>query len=270
VPQAVRALRLAAGPDRASRRHSAGRTRRLTLLLALLAAALFATGCSLDYESSRLADERPEGVPESVISDASFTAVREGQRQFTINAAQAETYPERNLRLFNDVSFRELDEEGELLTTGTADTVRYFTESDNVELEGAVSFYSSAHEAGIETDYLFWNDEERTLEAKPENLVRVERDSGTVVEGRGFSADLRRAVVRFEDGVEGTVVTEDEDDESDGGEDDGGEDEGGEDKGQASRPAAETESRQASAADPEAESGTNSESTDRAGGRDET
>jgi hypothetical protein len=134
-----------------------------------------------------------------------------------------------------------------------------------VELEGAVSFYSSAHEAGIETDYLFWNDEERTLEAKPENLVRVERDSGTVVEGRGFSADLRRAVVRFEDGVEGTVVTEDEDDESDGGEDDGGEDEG-----QASRPPAKTESRQASAADPGAESGTNSESTDRAGGRDET
>jgi LPS export ABC transporter protein LptC len=174
--------------------------------------ALLIAGCSLDYGSSQLAEERPEDIPESVIQDASFTTVRTGERTFTVTAAQAESYPEKSLRRFREVSFREYDAEGKLLTEGTAGTATYFTDNDNVELSDDVYFFSTVHDAGISAPYLYWDDEERLLEAKDSDLIRVERDSGTTIQGRGFEADMKRAVVQFTNGVEGTVVT-DEDEE---------------------------------------------------------
>lgn len=179
-----------------------------TLVVAVLLAAGTFAGCSMDYEQSVVAEERPEDVPETVMIEATFTVVRTGSRLFSIEAARAETYPERGERVFTALSFQEIAADGTLLTRGTADHAVFETESENVELSGAVEFFSETEEAGISTPYLFWNDEERILTAREDDLVRVERTNGSVIEGTGFSSDLRLKVVTFSGRVQGRLVTD--------------------------------------------------------------
>jgi len=173
-----------------------------------------AAGCSLDYRQAQVADTRPEDVPETILRGALFTVVRPGYRTFTVRAERAESYPERNEQQFWNVTFQELDRDEKLLTRGSAERITYFTENDNVELSGDISFYSATQEAGIAASYLYWDDGNRTLTAHQDEAVTVTRDNGSVIKGKGFRADMRINEVTFSDGVEGTLVTEEDSGES--------------------------------------------------------
>ena len=179
-----------------------------TVGLALLCAAL--TSCSLDYEQLQMAEERDESVPETVISDAEFTVVRTGARSFRISAERAETYPERQEQILSGLSFEELGAGGEVITTGRADRAVHETDTDDVTMSGNISFYSSEYEARVTTDYLHWNNEEKLLRGRDDGEVRLELDSGSVVEGTGFEADMRRSIARFAQSVQGVLETDEE------------------------------------------------------------
>ena len=55
--------------------------------------------------------------------------------------------------------------------------------------------------------------EGRRLEAEPEETVRLEKDDGSFVEGRGFTADFRRKRIEFSSQVRGSYVWEEEEEE---------------------------------------------------------
>lgn len=177
-------------------------------LVAVCAVGL--VGCSLDYEQISIAEEREESVPETVATDIEFTVVRSEARTFRIYASRAETYPEREEQILHGIEFEELGADGEVITRGEAERAVHDTAGDDVTMSGAVSFYSQEYEARVTTEYLFWNNEEKLLRGREDGKVRLELDSGSVVEGTGFEADMRRSIARFAESVEGVLVTDDE------------------------------------------------------------
>ncbi len=164
--------------------------------------------CSLDYRPAQVGEDRSDEIPETVMVQARMVIVRSEARRFQVSAGRVAAYPRRQRQEFTAFEFREFDSDGELLSSGSADFAVYHTDSDNVDLSGNIVFYSTAQEARILADALFWNDAERLLTGEPDAVVRLERDGGTVVEGIGFSADMRTSTMEFARQVSGRLVTD--------------------------------------------------------------
>ena len=107
--------------------------------------------------------------------------------------------------------FREISPEGEVVTEGEAEKATIFTQTDNVEMRDKIRFSGSTQESTVITDYLFWNNEERLLTGKPDHKVTILKSDGTRIEGKGFIADAASLEIEFSEEVEGLYVQEDED-----------------------------------------------------------
>lgn len=164
--------------------------------------------CSLDYRPAQVGGDRQDDVPETVMVQARMTIVRSEARRFQVSAERVATYPRLQRQEFTSFEFREFDAAGDLLSSGTADSAVYHTDSDNVELRGNIVFFSNAQDARIFADTLFWNDAERLLTGEPDAPVRLEREDGTVIEGIGFTADMRTSTMEFARQVSGRLVTD--------------------------------------------------------------
>jgi LPS export ABC transporter protein LptC len=178
-------------------------------------AALIAISCTIDYESALILDERPEDIPQTILTEARMTIQRQDQREFRVEAARVESYPELEEQRFWGFVFEEYDLEGGLVAAGRADYAVYDDATDDVDLEGNISFRSASEGITVVAEALLWRDDTRTLSAGEELIIRVDREDGSWIEGRGFSADFRRSVVEFRGPVVGEIVTE-ESEESDG------------------------------------------------------
>lgn len=178
-----------------------------------VAAGLVASlgACSLEYEEP-LATEISEDTPDTILFSFTHTVVQGGSPRFVVGAERAETYGERKRQYLSGVRFTELADDGSVLTDGTADSAEYDTDTEDFELSGNLRFYSAGEDAWLTADELFWDNAARVLTSEPADPVLLERGDGTVIRGRGFVAEMGRSIIRFEDGVSGTLV-EDEADE---------------------------------------------------------
>ena len=177
-------------------------------LLALLVQILLVAGCSLDYQQSTLTGEISDDIPDTVFISITHTIVRDGTIRFLVRADRAESYEEKKRQYLYGVEFTEFVGDGAIVTRGTADYADYRIDTEDVELTGNLSFYSTEREAWLSTDYLYWDSEERRLTSRPENPVFVRQSDGTTVQGRGFTAEMGRSLIIFERGVSGTFVKE--------------------------------------------------------------
>ena len=185
----------------------AGRGAAAVGLAAALLAALAA--CSLDYDQARLATEISPDTPDTILHDVIHTVVRDGRPRFVVRAERSESYRERRRQYLYHVEFLELDAEGETATYGVADSGEYKTDTEDIDLTGGLRFYSAVEDAWLTAERLSWKNDTRTLTSLPDETVILERGDGTEIRGRGFVAEMARSMLRFEDGVSGTLIEED-------------------------------------------------------------
>jgi hypothetical protein len=103
----------------------------------------------------------------------------------------------------------------EVNATGSAGSALVELDSGNIQLEQGIIISVESEDITIETSNLSWEDEKRILAGSGENPVDILRSDGTVFSGRGFSADARSRTWTCDDGVEGSYVdTEIEDEET--------------------------------------------------------
>jgi len=170
-------------------------------------------GCSFDYEEGALAEDLSETVPETVLIEFVQVRTTSGKPDFRVYADRAEIYGKKKETVLEDVLYQDFDKSGAVVTEGFADRILYFTESEDAELEGNLRFYNADEEVKLEAEYLYWKDDEKFLNTRPDELVVLTKENGTVVTGRGFSAQGRSKTIDFAGGVGGTWV-EDEEDEN--------------------------------------------------------
>ncbi|HKK64914.1 MAG TPA: LPS export ABC transporter periplasmic protein LptC [Clostridia bacterium] len=179
-------------------------------LICLLAALLLGGGCSLNYSESEMAESLSEELPNSIIRNYRFVDIRSGRSSFRIYAAEARMYHKAHKTELKDLFFQEINAEGKVVTEGEAARATIFTQTDDVEMHGDISFSGAAQEATIISNYLFWNNEERRLEGNPDQTVTIIKADGSRIRGKGFSADAAGQRVEFSEAVEGIYVQNDE------------------------------------------------------------
>jgi LPS export ABC transporter protein LptC len=171
------------------------------LLLALLLAAL--GGCSLSYEEARVGEELAAEIPETVMTDFTHTVVNGGRVWVKMAAERAASYGKTKRIVLDGVRFEEYDAQGGLATEARADRAVYHTDSENAEAEGGILIRSAQEKASLEADSLSWVKEGRRLDSGAGQLVRIAREDGSFLQGRGFKADFRRRRLQFAGGVAG-------------------------------------------------------------------
>lgn len=174
---------------------------------------LIMASCSLDYSSVYTTEEMSADIPDSILYEFVHTSVKDGTPVFRLSAGTAYIYNKKEETQLLDILFQEFDRKGEIITEGRADEALFFTESENAEFWGNLFFYSLSEEASFQTEYLYWNDEEKRLIGRDNGEVLIQRDSGTEISGTGFEAEARTRIVTFAGPVSGTYVLEDEDDD---------------------------------------------------------
>ena len=180
--------------------------RRGGVIPALVAALLGA--CTFDYGGDPGPDQLADEVPETVLTAASHTVVRNGRVVAEIRARQIENYPRGGRAVLRDVRYVEYDGSGGVAATGRADRAVYYVESEDAEVAGAVALRSVSQAASLTAEELHWDHAGRLLSTGSEQVVAVIRDDGSRVHGAGFEAELRAKSIRFSGPVSGRLVAE--------------------------------------------------------------
>lgn len=168
--------------------------------------ALCAAGCSLDYSSAQVEVEADQSIPDTISVGMVYRMVKNSRPVIELKADRAETYNARKETILTAARFTEFDQEGGVATDGRAQSVVYYTETENAEISGSVYVHSAAEEGSISTESLSWENKTRILTADPDALVVVKKDDGSYISGRGFVGDFRVKEVRFSGPVEGKYV----------------------------------------------------------------
>ncbi len=178
--------------------------------LSILLVSFLALSCSIDYGDTTLPDEMMEDIPDNILRSFLYTENSGGHKTFSIYAAKAEILNTKEQTILEDVVFRQFDPEGSLITEGRADRGVIFSENDNAEISGNIRIYSSAEEAELDTAYLYWDNKEKTLTGRQNKSITIRKDSGTVITGKDFSADMRTKTYSLGSGIHGEYVYEED------------------------------------------------------------
>jgi LPS export ABC transporter protein LptC len=164
---------------------------------------LFFVGCSLDYSQAALPEDLSEKVPETVLIKLKQTSVDNGRIKRMIEADKAENFTKAKQTVFENLHYIEYDVDGSRIVEGKANHAVYETESENAELSGSIWFHSYTEKTSIYAESLSWKNKEKLLTSKPEFLVRLVKEDGSQIQGRGFETDLRLKQIVFSQGVSG-------------------------------------------------------------------
>jgi LPS export ABC transporter protein LptC len=178
--------------------------RTLSALACLAVSFLFFWGCSFDYGAAAASEEEQ---PEIIMHDVEYVRVENGEPMVQFNAEMAEQYEEsRTMKLsnFSFIQFTQNKEDDD--TSGFAGSGVINLDSKDVVLNDGVYIDAVSEDMQISTETLNWKDETKEIDAGTNEEVLVERPDGTVINGSGFSADLRTKTWEFSGGISGTYV----------------------------------------------------------------
>ncbi|MEJ2664129.1 MAG: LPS export ABC transporter periplasmic protein LptC [Spirochaetia bacterium] len=167
-------------------------------------------GCSLDYKGAFGGEKQREEIPDTILYNFKHVVVEDNKKLFQIEADEATVFKKKQETLLENIHFLEYDKDGNIVTEGFADNARFHTGSEDAEIWGSVYFYSAREGAELLTPSLSWKKDSKVLQADPKDLVRINKDDGSYIQGRGFLADLRRKSVSFLSQVRGRIVRNDE------------------------------------------------------------
>ncbi len=179
-----------------------------SILSAGVLLVLLSSSCSINYDDTPLADKILEDTPDTVLHSFLYTESENGHKKFSIYADKAMTFDTKQQTFLENVVFQQFDTDNTVITEGMADRGIIFTENNNAEISGSITLYSSREKARLNTSYLYWDNERKTLTGKPEATIRITRDSGTVIAGKNFNGNMRTQTYTLDGGITGAYIYE--------------------------------------------------------------
>jgi LPS export ABC transporter protein LptC len=181
-------------------------------ILSFIIVLLFSlAGCSLEYKEGAESDELADTVPDAVLNQFVHTAVKGDKLVFQIEAAQAKLFQKQKVTVLTNVRFVDYDDSGAVTLEGRAGSALYHTDTENAEMSGAIYGYSTQDKVAFYARTLTWNKEQRLLQSRSGDTVRIEKDDGTYIEGTFFTVDARRKTLSYDGAVRGKFVREEKD-----------------------------------------------------------
>ena len=121
-----------------------------------------------------------------MFNDFVHTAVNGEKLVFQIEAERAQMYNQKKITVLTKVRFVEYDDAGGVSVDGQAGSAVYHTDTENADLSGGVSGYSAADKVKFFADSLFWEKDDRLLKSQGNEIVRIDKDDGSFIEGNVF------------------------------------------------------------------------------------
>jgi LPS export ABC transporter protein LptC len=167
--------------------------------------------CSFDYGDAA-SDSGDQ--PDIVMKDVEYVRMRDGYPVVRFTAEEAQRFEKKQAMELGQFKFEQFETRAESVSvTGSAGLASIELDSGNIHMKGGVSIEVESEDLAISTTILEWQDKERLLFTGEADRVDILRSDGTSFTGWGFSADARRRSWEFKNGVEGTYVEKDEDEE---------------------------------------------------------
>lgn len=166
--------------------------------------ALFLWGCTIDYATDSDPVTKSELIPDSEMQNFTLIQIKNNKPYTEIKSSKAAVYDKQNKTVLEDVEFYEYDKtDGNIITRGFANSIEFYNDTESAELKGDINFTSKTEDIEMTGDYLFWNKEEKTINSTPKDVIKVIKGDGSMIEGAGFRADLKRSEFSFSHGVTG-------------------------------------------------------------------
>jgi LPS export ABC transporter protein LptC len=167
-------------------------------------------GCSFNYDDE---SAKEFTLPEISFEKLDYTRVKDGHRLAHLTAEQGDQYDKKHIMEIKDYRFEQFERDTEKVdATGNGGSASIDMQSSDVDMTNDVTVKVDSEDYNLHATDLRWDDEEKHLSTGDETPVKVTRSNGTVVNGKGLSADVRSRTWTFRSGVDGTYVN-DEDDE---------------------------------------------------------
>lgn len=155
-----------------------------------------------------VADDLSDDIPTTILYNFTQVQVKESKPLYRITGKEAQMFKKKKNDIMTSVQFQEFDQEGTIITRGSADRVSYFSESENAELSGKILFSSDSEDGEIEASYLSWNHKDKTLKGNPDDIVVLNKKTGSTVTGTGFDANFKTKQIQFSGKISGTWIDE--------------------------------------------------------------
>jgi LPS export ABC transporter protein LptC len=188
--------------------------RKTKMICCFAVSFFFLWSCSFDYGQSEVSSEEQ---PEIIMHDVDYVRVENGERMVQFVAEKAEQYEESRTMKLSNFSFTQFsNNEDTEDTSGFAGSGEINLDSKDVILNDNVNINAASEDMQILAEELSWKDSTKELDAGAEEEVNIERPDGTVLSGKGFSADLRTKTWEFSSGISGIYVHEEENEDNSG------------------------------------------------------
>jgi LPS export ABC transporter protein LptC len=179
-------------------------------ILSVFSCLLVFVACSFDYGIQ----EADKNQPDIIMENVEYVRVRSADPQARFQAERLERYEERRVIELRNFSFEQFGNHGEETNaSGRAGSASIELDSLDIRMDNDVRIDVDSEDIALETKWLEWKDEARTLTGGSENEVNIFQEKGTSFTGVGFHADARRRTWEFSGNVGGTYVHEDDEEE---------------------------------------------------------
>lgn len=172
----------------------------------LYSVSLLLVSCSFNYSEL---EENTSRYPDLLMSDLDYVRVRDGKAVLRFQAETAARFEEEQLMRLQYLSFEQYSSDG-VDAAGQAGQADMELNTGNSRLDGAVNIVVPSEELSIETSALFWDDESNMLYGDKDASVLIKQSDGSILQGTGFFADVRRRSWSFDTAVSGSYYEEDE------------------------------------------------------------
>ena len=165
----------------------------------ILLTLLILISCT-DKETSSATESKDLALPDISLKDASFTLGQSGENPLFISGESIEFYMSEDKVYVNNISFTQLDDDGNLFISGSAGYGIINTENKRSDLSKGVNLIQHRDELEISAESLVFDAEKQTVDSPKE--VNISFGDGSL-KGSNLSADLKSStfeLMSIEDG----------------------------------------------------------------------
>ena len=165
--------------------------------------------CTFDYGNQ---DSSEKDIPDIVMENVEYVRVRSADPQARVLAEKVERYEDRRKMDLYNFSFEQFGNSGKDVNAfGRGGSASFEIDSGNMRMDDGIRIDIDSEDISIETKWLEWKDNDKTLASGKDEEVSIFQNDGTTFTGIGFSANARQRTWDFTEGVSGTYIHKDKD-----------------------------------------------------------
>lgn len=172
--------------------------------LLIISTTLLSMGCTIDYNEDLESTIKSESIPDSIMRNFKLVKIKNNSPYTEVESSLTEIYNNQNKTVLHNVIFTEYDTNSKsITTTGKADNIEYYHDTEDAKLKGNLKFVSKKEEVEMTGEDLYWNKNDKKISSSTETSIEVIKEDGSRMKGYGFSANLERSTFSFEKGITG-------------------------------------------------------------------